>query len=126
VEIIPFRPQSACLKAATKGTVGNIVATSGFQLNCQEVYHVILDDYVASVGEFALTNAVRECLLKANSSGYSSIAFPALGAGGFGYPASLVMKCFQTVVSNFQPSSLQNIKLVLYPSDQACLTVRIY
>jgi len=120
--------QDACITAAGNQALqaGDVVATPGYQLNCREVYHAMITTYDASVGAVLLTNVIQSCLSKADSSGYSSIAFPTLGAGGFSYPADLVMKTFQAVVNGFEAKNLRTVNLVVYSTDQTALAVSFY
>jgi len=120
-----FLFQSACLaEGKNKLDIGDIVTTPGFQLQCKEVYHALVANYDPNSGEGLLMKVINSCLSKADSSGHSSIAFPTIGVGGFGYPADLMMKTFRKVVENFRPQNLQLVYLVIFPADKKASAVR--
>jgi len=62
-------------------------------------------------------------LRKADSDKHTAIAFPTLGAGGFGYPADLIIQDFSTVVNRFPARFLRKVDLVVFPSDSASIQV---
>lgn len=89
------------------------VATEAYKLNANKVFHVVAPRYRTgdAVEESILTWCYENCISLARSKGQTSIAFPLLGAGIFGWPYE---KAF-TVACR----ALQNIKdleviLVIY------------
>ena len=74
-----------------------------------------------------LYELVTGCLSMASQSGFSSIAFPALGTGQLGYPRDTVAQIMLTAIDTFgrnNPStSLREIRIVLYQKDQQTIQV---
>jgi poly [ADP-ribose] polymerase 10/14/15 len=71
---------------------------------------------------------VMECLQKASQSGFTSVAFPALGAGNLSYPRSVVASAILTTVDDFAQknpnTSLKDVSIVVFPGDQQSVQVR--
>ncbi len=68
--------------------VGSAVATSAGALHAQWVFHAVGPVYVGgAAGEAALLeSAYRRCLELSLAHGASSVAFPAISCGVYGYP----------------------------------------
>jgi len=98
--------------------VGQVIRTPGFGLNCTEVYHVVLEKCKPDKGKNVLSDAMRLCLALAESSGYASIAFPALGSGGFRYLFDDFEKELRVAVGALKFTNLRKVTLVLYPGNQ--------
>ena len=66
------------------------------------------------------------CLTKASDLGCRSIAFPVLGTGILKYPFELVASEMFTSILKFQQtceSTLENIFIVVYPTDKETFEV---
>uniref|UniRef100_K1PDC3 Poly [ADP-ribose] polymerase 14 n=1 Tax=Magallana gigas TaxID=29159 RepID=K1PDC3_MAGGI len=83
--------ESECEKKFPHGvSVGAIADTGGYNLPCQRVYHVTLPDNQKDGSQNqTVTQIVKDCLARANSQGFSSIAVPDLGST-IGYPAKVL------------------------------------
>lgn len=68
-----------------------------------------------------LEDAINFCLKKTEELGLKSIAFPAIGTGGFGFPKIIVSKLMFDVVFKFSSShtlkNLQEVNFLLQPQD---------
>ncbi|XP_061184934.1 uncharacterized protein LOC133192948 [Saccostrea echinata] len=96
---------------------GEIAITSGGQLSCQAIYHGALSKYSSTQDEQTLQNLIDASLKQAESDGHQTIAFPALGAGRLGYPATSVAEILLTCINNITPQSLQEVLIVIFKKD---------
>ncbi|OXB58393.1 hypothetical protein ASZ78_012421 [Callipepla squamata] len=102
---------------------GNVLCTSGYTLACKFVFHAILSPWDRGIGQASkdLENIVNFCLTKTEELGLNSITFPALGTGGFRYPATVVSKLMFHEVFKFSSShtwkNLQEVNFLLHPND---------
>lgn len=94
--------ESECQKNFPCGlTVGNIADTGGYNLHCKRVYHVTLPNNQKDGSQNqTVTQIVKDCLKKANSNGFSSIAVPDLGST-IGYPAKVLANLLFKAVEEF-------------------------
>ncbi|XP_076462556.1 protein mono-ADP-ribosyltransferase PARP14-like isoform X2 [Babylonia areolata] len=108
-----------------KVNVGDVAITKGYGLQCKHVFHVCLCGYAAQTAAELLYKVTQKCLSEANTRGYTSIAFPALGAGALGYPKDEVAQTMLRAVGQFEQShpstSLRKVIFVVFPTDQAAL-----
>ena len=76
-----------------------------------------------------LRRFISNALSAAHQAGYSSIAFPALGTGNLNYDpntvARIMVEEIQKFISVSQPTSLKDVRIVLYPGDAATIKVSI-
>ncbi|XP_068103540.1 protein mono-ADP-ribosyltransferase PARP14-like [Hyperolius riggenbachi] len=115
------------LKEASGGTKvveGSVFSTSGCRLSCKEVLHVVTPYWDSGKGtsEKILRGIISKCLKQAEQNGRKSISFPAIGTGNLSFPKDLVASVMFDEISQFkhgnQVQNLQEIYLVLHPSDQ--------
>ncbi|XP_059676311.1 protein mono-ADP-ribosyltransferase PARP14 [Gavia stellata] len=103
---------------------GNVVCTSGCALACKSVLHAILPVWDGGKGPSlkTLEDVINFCLKKTEELGLNSIAFPAIGTGGFGFPKTIVSKLMFDVVFKFSSScirkTLQEVHFFLHPKDR--------
>ena len=71
---------------------------------------------------------VWRCLVKADENKFSTLAFPALGAGALAFPPDMVAKIMKETVNNFEKShpdtTLRKIVFVIYYTDKDIFKVR--
>ncbi|KAM6307502.1 protein mono-ADP-ribosyltransferase PARP14 [Aegotheles albertisi] len=102
---------------------GSVVCTSGRALACKSVLHAILPMWDGGKGQAlkTLENVISFCLRKTEELQLKSIAFPAIGTGGFGFPKDVVSKLMFDVVFKFSRShsreTLQEVHFFLLPKD---------
>nr|XP_021146894.1 poly [ADP-ribose] polymerase 14 [Columba livia] len=102
---------------------GHVLCTSGCALACQSVLHAILPMWDGGKGQALKTlgDIINSCLKKTEELGLKSIAFPAIGTGGFQFPNLLVSKLMFDVVLKFSSSharkTLQEVHFFLNPPD---------
>ena len=69
---------------------------------------------------------VSDCLIQARRCGVRTLAFPAVGAGGLGYPPDIVAdQMFETVINSDDTAPLTAISFVVYHADTLVLKVYI-
>ena len=96
---------------------GSAVATTAGNLKAQHVFHAVGPVYHGRGDEERLlTGAYRKCLELAEQYHHSSIAFPSISTGIYGYPlheaASIALR---TVIEHIQqPTSLKQVVFVLF------------
>ena len=74
-----------------------------------------------------LRRFISNALKAAHQAGYTSIAFPAIGTGNLKYDPKMVAKIMVEETLKFssavQPTTLKEVRIVLFPSDTATLQV---
>ncbi|XP_031969832.1 protein mono-ADP-ribosyltransferase PARP14-like isoform X1 [Corvus moneduloides] len=104
---------------------GPVVCTSGCAMACKAVFHAILPKWDGGQSEKVLEDVINFCLKKTEELGLKSITFPAIGAGGFGFPKIIVSKLMFDVVFRFSSShtckNLQEVHFLLNPKDLDCI-----
>jgi O-acetyl-ADP-ribose deacetylase (regulator of RNase III) len=95
--------------------------THGGNLPCHYVIHAVGPMWGEGDEESKLAAAVRGSLCVAEQLGLSSISFPAISTGIFGFPVELAARVMLAAIQHYilanPASALKNIRLVLY--DQA-------
>ncbi|KAM8770636.1 protein mono-ADP-ribosyltransferase PARP14 [Rhynchonycteris naso] len=105
--------------------VGTILQTSGCNLHCQQVLHVVVPPW--NNGDTSsckiMEDTIRECLTITENLSLKSIGFPAIGTGNLGFPKTLFSELIISEVfkfsSNSQPTALQEVCFLLHPNDDA-------
>ncbi|XP_028392673.1 protein mono-ADP-ribosyltransferase PARP14-like [Dendronephthya gigantea] len=112
--------QSECRRIG-KLNVGQVAVTTGGNLLCDEVFHVVCDKWRRGQGEEVLRVIIKKCLKKCNSNGKKSIAFPAIGTGVLGFPHDVAAKIFFEETKDFEKrvpnSSIEEVSFVVYSRD---------
>lgn len=114
------------LNAAGQGIavdVGTILQTSGCNLQCHQVLHVVAPSW--NNGDTSslkiMQDIIRKCLEITENLPLNSIAFPAIGTGNLGFPktvfAELIISEVFKFSSNSQSTALQEVCFLLHPSD---------
>ncbi|KAI8490692.1 positive regulation of interleukin-4-mediated signaling pathway [Branchiostoma belcheri] len=110
---------------------GEVVQTSGGNLGCKQVYHAVCSFWApqdSAKSEDVLRKIVSACLKGADKDSMRTIAFPALGTGGLGYPKDVVARLmFEEILSHSSKNpagDLEETKFVIYdqPSFEAFLS----
>ncbi|XP_014685027.2 protein mono-ADP-ribosyltransferase PARP14 [Equus asinus] len=104
-------------------SVGTILQTSGCNLHCRRVLHVVAPDWAndSTSSYKIMQDIIRECLEVTESLSLKSIAFPAIGTGNLGFPKPVFAELIISEVFKFhsknQPSTLQEVHFLLHPND---------
>ncbi|XP_036450534.1 protein mono-ADP-ribosyltransferase PARP14-like isoform X2 [Colossoma macropomum] len=102
---------------------GDMVVTSGYNLNCQSVFHTVCPFWKGGAGseDEMLQQIIRECLKKAEHQKMASISFPAIGTGNLGFPKDLVSSILLREIHGFsakvRPQYLKAVTVIVHPSD---------
>ncbi|XP_040606787.1 protein mono-ADP-ribosyltransferase PARP14 isoform X1 [Mesocricetus auratus] len=109
--------------------VGTILQTSGYNLNCRHVLHVVVPQWKVNNSAWSLKvmkNIIRDCLRIAEEQSLQSIGFPAIGTGNLGFPKPEFAKLIISEVLKFSSrnlKSLQEVQFLLHPKDQENIKV---
>ncbi|XP_063788871.1 protein mono-ADP-ribosyltransferase PARP9 [Pseudophryne corroboree] len=97
-----------------------MIPTRGYNLLCDFVYNVILQQSYAQSSDHVLSQVTEECLTTAQKYGSPSISFPALGTGNIGLSRQTAAKVMTQAVVNFARKSRSNMNVyfVIYPKDK--------
>ncbi|XP_071180461.1 Fanconi anemia group J protein homolog [Mytilus edulis] len=101
--------------------IGDVAVTSGGSLKCDVIFHGALPQWKDAGALTILQTFMKNCLTTANSHGYTSIAFPALGTGSLGFPRDIVAREMFSSVQEFArdspTSSVSDVRFVVYGGD---------
>ncbi|XP_037403323.1 LOW QUALITY PROTEIN: protein mono-ADP-ribosyltransferase PARP14-like [Pygocentrus nattereri] len=117
------RTESSCL------SYGSILATDGYNLNCQKVFHTVCPFWNGGAGSEAKTlkQIFSDCLKKAEHQKMASVSFPAIGTGNLGFPKDLVSDILLREIHEFsakvRPQYLKEVTVVVHPSDNETVQV---
>ena len=103
--------QQICNEAASGKRRGNVVITKTAgvgQLKCNAIFHVVFE----SQDKKKLTKIFRDCLEQADTSKFTSIAFPAIGTGVHGFPPVEAAKAMVTALQDFVQKSPKYVKII--------------
>ncbi|XP_012584971.1 PREDICTED: poly [ADP-ribose] polymerase 14-like [Condylura cristata] len=103
--------------------VGTVLLTSGCNLQCQHVLHVVApiwtNDSICAYK--SMEDLIRTCLEITESLSVKSIAFPAIGTGNLGFPKPVFARLIMSEVFKFssksQATTLQEVQFLLHPED---------
>jgi O-acetyl-ADP-ribose deacetylase len=102
--------------------------TGAGKMPCHYVFHAVGPVWGSGDEENKLHAAIYGCLQEAAERKLTSIAFPAISTGIFGFPkelaASIFFTTFQQFFTNFPENTIRDVRLVLFdqPTIQAFLT----
>ncbi|KAK3612486.1 hypothetical protein CHS0354_024455 [Potamilus streckersoni] len=112
--------QSECYNNYPNGMkYGTVASTSGGNLNCTKVFHIMLSEWNQDNGKSVVHGYVTKCLDMLHSDGLQSIAFPTIGTGNFNYPAKDVASTMFESIRQFGEKNLGykvHVTVVLYPT----------
>ena len=103
-----------------RAPTGSAVATSAGKLHARYVFHAVGPIYSGtSEDEKLLASAYQSCLDLAEHYRISSIAFPSLSTGVYGYPLDEAAPiALRTIIRHIQkPTSLQQVTVVLFGDE---------
>jgi len=99
---------------------GEVVATDAFNLPNRRVLHALGPVYGRDEpSDVLLANCYRRALELATEEGLTSVGFPAISTGAFGFPlrpaAEVALRTVRDVLR--QPSSVRLVRFVLFSAD---------
>ena len=102
---------------------GEAVITTAGELPAQHVIHTVGPIYGRHQGrdQELLAACYQNCLLLAAQKSLTSIAFPAISTGAYGYPLDEAAQVSSAAIANFlaEDATLQEIRLVFFRSQDA-------
>lgn len=111
----------------TEEEVGSIFMTSGCNLDCKAVLHVVAPDWNNGAGSSwqIMANIIKKCLTTAEQLSFSSITFPMIGTGNLGFPKAVFAKLILSEVFKFSNSTwmkiLQEVHFLVHlDDDEGC------
>lgn len=110
-------------KQETEEEVGSIFMTSGYNLDCKAVLHVVAPDWDNGMGssQQIMASIIKKCLMAVEELSFSSITFPMIGTGNLGFPKAIFAKIMLSEVSKFSSSSwlktLQEVHFLVHLDD---------
>lgn len=94
---------------------GSVAVTKGYHLPCKYVIHTVGPSWKG--GKFGEATLLRSCylnaLLQAKKLGISSIAFPLISSGTFGFPKDQVLKIAIDAFRDFEESISDDMEITL-------------
>ncbi|KAL6080764.1 hypothetical protein STEG23_013954 [Scotinomys teguina] len=115
------------LIAAGHGTSvseGTILPTSGCNLSCRHILHVVVPPWKHNNSAWSLKimkNIISGCLKTTEAMSLQSIGFPAIGTGTLGFPkpefAKLIISEVLRHSSKRHSKTLQEVQFLLHPQD---------
>ncbi|MEM0454069.1 MAG: ADP-ribose-binding protein [Sulfolobales archaeon] len=97
--------------------VGGVAVTSAGKLKAKYVIHAVGPIFGDPEGDSKLASAIKSSLDKAEELGLSSIAFPAISTGIYGYPYRRAAKIMAEVIKDYKYRNLKKVIICLYGRD---------
>lgn len=96
--------------------VGEAKLTKGYRLPCNYIIHTVGPTWRGGTlgEEEALSSCYRECLRLARDNGCTSIAFPLISAGAYGYPMRRAIEVAEREILAFLENYELSVILVIY------------
>ncbi|XP_069838587.1 protein mono-ADP-ribosyltransferase PARP14-like [Dendropsophus ebraccatus] len=107
-----------------QASAGTVIPTDSCNLTCNKILHVVTPQWDKGRGtsETILRGIIQQCLTWTDQQGMTSLSIPALGTGNLGFPKGQVAAMMFDAISQFssrnKPQNLQEIEIVLHPSDK--------
>lgn len=107
----------------TKEKVGSIFMTSGCNLDCKAVLHVVAPHWDNGAGSSSqiMANIIKKCLTTADQQSFSSITFPMIGTGRLGFPKAVFADLILSEVFKYSSTvwlkTLQKIHFLVHLVD---------
>ncbi|XP_029644913.1 protein mono-ADP-ribosyltransferase PARP14-like [Octopus sinensis] len=121
--------QRECNRKYPQGiSIYEIAVTKGYNLKCENVFHLVLPPWDETFSHSILVNLtqiITICLEEAEELGAKSLAFPILGAGKLKYPIENLPRTMYEAVKNYSiqnSSQIKDVYFVVYPQDTEIVT----
>ncbi|XP_029634043.1 protein mono-ADP-ribosyltransferase PARP14-like [Octopus sinensis] len=110
--------QYECNQSYPQGiSTSEIAVTKGYNLNCKNVFHLVLPEWDENSSHLILANLtqiITTCLETAERMEARSLAFPILGAGVLKYPIENLPRTMYEAVKNYSDLNSNQIKVVKF------------
>ncbi|XP_032987602.1 protein mono-ADP-ribosyltransferase PARP15 isoform X3 [Rhinolophus ferrumequinum] len=107
----------------TEEKVGSIFMTSGCNLDCKAVVHVVAPGWDNGAGSSSqiMANIIKKCLTTVEQQSFSSITFPMIGTGNLGFPKAVFADLMFSEVLKYSSSvwlkTLQKVHFLVHLDD---------
>lgn len=107
----------------TEEKVGSIFMTSGCNLDCKAVLHVVAPGWDNGAGSSSqiMANIIKKCLTTVEQQSFSSITFPMIGTGNLGFPKAVFADLILSEVFKYSSSvwlkTLQKVHFLVHLDD---------
>lgn len=109
-----------CLRLGGCAT-GDAKATKGYRLPCRYVIHTVgpvwREGQLTGEEDAQLASCYRRCLEVAEELGVTSIAFPAISTGVFGFPRARAAKIAVQTIRGFHSAKLEKVLVVAFDDE---------
>lgn len=105
--------------------IGTAVITPGFKLPCKYIIHAVGPVYDAAdtkICEKLLTTAYTSALELAREKGCTSIAFPLISSGIYGYPKEAALKIASKAIRKFLNKAEMDVYLVVFDKESFAIS----
>lgn len=108
--------------------IGHAVITKGFNLKAKYIIHTVGPIYGEnpSVEEEQLYSCYKNSLLLAKKKRLSSIAFPLISSGIYGYPKTEALRIATRAIKDFLEKSEMQVYLVVYDKDSFAISEKMF
>lgn len=123
----PIELSKACQKIGFCD-IGQAVITKGFNLEAKYIIHTVGPVYGKNPNEEEgqLYSCYKNSLLLAKKKKLSSIAFPLISSGIYGYPKSEALKIATRAIKDFLVKSEMQVFLVVYDKDAFAISEKMF
>ena len=97
---------------------GEAKLTKGYKIGCKYIIHTVGPRYYSDPHpRETLASCYLNCLKLADSLGLSSIAFPSISTGVFGYPIKEAATVAASTISQFKANNIKEVYMCIYPYE---------
>ena len=104
--------------------------TGGGNLPCRYVIHTVGPVWGEGDEEYKLDAAIMGALKLGDHLAVSSISFPAVSTGIYGFPkeqaAAIILRAFQNYFTKYPESKLEVVRLILFDQESLDIFYRIW
>lgn len=106
--------------ALEKGPIelGEVVVTDAYGLAAEYVIHAAAAHFGGDASKETISTATKNVLETAEALSCTSLVLPALGCGIAGFPLPKGVRILHTEITEFSPSSLEDVRLIGYTDDE--------
>lgn len=101
--------------------VGSAVITDGFNMKCRYIIHTVgpVWSHGYSGEDIALSSCYTSCLKLAEENGCSSVAFPLISSGNYGFPPVESLRIARESIAGYLESSDSDMTVTLVVHDRS-------
>jgi len=106
-------------EAVAKGPVdlGGVATTDAYDLDAEYVIHAAAMPPGGQSNAESIQNATRNVLAEADALNCESLVLPAIGCGIAGFDFEEGVRIICTVIDEYEPDSLTDVRLIAYSDD---------